>query len=419
VVEVIVIAIVVALAAAFLVWRLLDRRNGRKRAELPGTGEAPNDPPRKMRIVALGPEAAGKTVLLAGMWKELRIPGGRGLGIDTELDGDRDTLTEMCEMIRDPAQGFPKSTGTGETKEWEFVLREKSPTRLVDVFRFSFLDYAGELVKSLDSSADRDLSAGLLRALGKADIVMGVIDGQKVAHLMKNKPDAGFMQTLSSLSYALWRFEKPAPLHIVITKWDLLQRDYSFQQVRDKLVSSNKDFEDLVRTPRSGLRFIPVSSLGYNGFVHENSDGLMEKSQKDWLPEGVLAPLACAIPDILDTSVQILRADPGEKRMKNGRLIVESSKVSEVFFWATLVLGLAVPYGGVVVAGVRHVLLEESLENLMKVFFRLVKRAGDGPVPARLDDKTAVSRALAVLQTEVEKLEQAGRLAKLTSYKAE
>jgi hypothetical protein len=404
----IVIALLAAGIAGFFTWRAARRRKGNPGGKV----SAPDIQNRSLRMVALGHEGSGKTILLASLWRELAI--GR-VRVVADTPCDEVDLRALCRNIDDPQRDrFPESTALGEEREWNFTVQACNPDGTnVDVFKFSYYDYPGELLDEM--ARGEEPSGDFAYAWRTADIVVGIIDGQMVSHLMGRGADPGFGARLDYLCLALSRREVKA-LHLIITKWDLLAGRYTLAQVEERLKEFNTPFRRLLGTPRSGgVRIIPVSSLGSNGFAFEDSaTQQMRKSLKvkDWTPEHVVAPLACTIPDVVATDIETLR-----RRTDRPRHMVAPKDVSGIFIWAMVALGFATPIGhaSAVATSIHHLILKKSLGQLKKSFFQLVEHARRHRNDAtELNDTTGLLRVLGYLQEEVDRLQRDFPEAKLT-----
>lgn len=404
-VTVIIILAVVLAVASILGWRGWEQQRFTARPTLS---------PREVNILMLGRRESGKTVLIASMWRELAFGGSAGVLVTTDPEDDRVGLGDLCKKIEDPESEMPPATPLGEVNKWTFVVKamDKSADER-EAFRFSCFDYSGEYI---DQEARRELiKPEFANALESADIIAGVLDGQKIAHRMAGKPENDFSTKLRELSSILMEHRKK-PIHFIITKWDLIAGRYSLEEVIENLKEENP-FRNLLANPRmGGVRFIPVSSLGLNGFVHEDSStGRMKKSFpiKPWKPAYVTVPLAYAIPDMLATDMAKLyaarneeKASGEEPRLSARRPLVMAGDVSRVFFWVTMALGLATIAPGAAAAIPQEVLLKVSLENLLERAGKIIRQARNRGVPARLDDSSALVRALSFLRGETDRLER-------------
>jgi hypothetical protein len=365
-------------------------------------------------VLMLGRRESGKTVLLASMWRELAFGGSAGVLVTTDFEQDATDLGIVCRSIENPDSELPHSTPLGEDRKWNFVVEAMdSSGRKKEAFRFSCLDYAGEMLDNL--AEGREVSTGLAHELDNADILMGVLDGQKVARLMRGAADDDFSTVVRELCSTLMR-RSDKTLHFIITKWDLIAGKHSLNEVIAKLKEENP-FRNLLETPRQGgVRFMPVSSLGLNGFVYEDPDtGKMEKVPgKPWKPHYVTLPLACAIPDAIATDVAALREarqeekeSRQERRINARKPLVTTSDVSRIFFWVTLALGLAVDPATAAPVAPKEVRLKVPLDNLQEKAGKIIRRARGRGVPARLaDESSALLRAMTFLGGEVDQVER-------------
>lgn len=99
----------------------------------------------------------------------------------------------------------------------------------------------------------------------------------------------------------------PGPVHIVVTKWDLVESRYALGNVRAALLA-HKGLRQLVDRRKDGagrwlhstgrVRLIPVSSVG-SSFVYIDAQGYLRKrpgTEPD--PLNVLVPFAAVLPDL-------------------------------------------------------------------------------------------------------------------------
>lgn len=418
--EFIVVAFVAAALIAVLVYRLQRQKkpNGSSlKSHLPMPSE------RVISIVALGHEQAGKTVLMASMWRELGISGGRGVELRADHEPDRKTLLQLCRQIEDASEPFPSGTTLGEEKNWPFTVRACDANgQFADVCKITYYDYPGEYLDRAASGGDPGPDFAYM--LNSADIIVGLIDGQMVLHLMENRlngaADEKFAARLSGLCYTLNEM-KQKTLHIIITKWDLLQGRYELAQVITCLKNYSSLFTNLLETPRPGrVRVIPVSALGINGFAYEDhASGVIRKSaNRPWLPMQVIAPLACTIPDVIATEARQLTA---ARTTAKPRQIISREYVSTVFFWFTVALRIAVPHvapatavaASPAFADLRQVALKVPADKIVETVTKLINRhrrqgnrahAGMPAVPGAAPPDGLV-QTLSYLRSEVERLE--------------
>ena len=360
---------------------------------------------RKISILMLGQNLSGKTVLLASMWRELNNTGNSGIRLRADTEEDRLALLALCEQIEDPESLLPPSTTLGETKEWKFTVQARDKAgRTQNAFKISYLDYPGEFVDNLAHGTATHHRFD--HAFHNVDAILGVIDGQKVARLMRGRPDPGFAVTLSRLCNVLLERDVKT-LHIVITKWDLMAGRYSLEKVVERL-KENAPFRSLMETPRlGGVRVIPISAFGLDDYAYEDASGAMVKNPgKEWYPAYVAAPLACVIPDVLATDVEELRY-ARKDRERNPR--VSAGQVSRVFFWVTLVFGLAVVPANSIVSAVpsalKEIILKVSLDKVLDRFAKIVQRPGNQSVPSTIDENSALLRVFVYFGNVVTNLE--------------
>ncbi len=108
---------------------------------------------------------------------------------------------------------------------------------------------------------------------------------------------------------------KSQPIYFVISKWDILESNFTLEQIRNKLLQID-EFRDLVKLRNkadspSAVRLIPVSAVG-KGFANLQPDGRMAKTGELPKPFQVEVPLACVLPDVIENKL----AELMEKKQK-------------------------------------------------------------------------------------------------------
>lgn len=263
---------------------------------------------KTFKILALGPSGSGKTVFLASMFKALGIQGEQGFYLHVDDPNQRKMLNVIYTEIL-IGELWPRGTRYSEISEWQFVCRVKNPD--LDYFnacKFVYYDYAGGRLTDQELQDDEELQ----HIISEADALLVLIDGQKVLSLMANQQPA-LVETF--LNKDLPSIMKPVmasevPIHFVLTKYDLLEPRYSFDEVCSAL--ANLPLIKIVVQEKSHagtiLRLIPISSVGSH-FAEMQADGTMKKiSGKLPYPYNVEVPICCVLPDGMKTRLQELSA---------------------------------------------------------------------------------------------------------------
>lgn len=284
-----------------------ERRNG------PSTDR---DPP-VLRVVALGLEGAGKTVLLASQFHTLSTPDSeRRFFLDADWEQEN-YLAGLFTTVSDPLAPWPRATRIG-LHELVFGCTAHD---LADVertlFQISYLDYAGELLASepLDESRDplhpvtgeQGALKELKASVRAADALLLILDGRRMLQLLRAEA--------AGKDYFEWRMapllavarRAKCPVQLILTKWDLVRTfddsadEKLLHKVRDELLS-NRRVELIVQAQRSRnqrVRLIPVSAVG-PGFADLNAEGEVVKRPDGRVqPVHVDVPLCAVLPDVL------------------------------------------------------------------------------------------------------------------------
>jgi len=263
----------------------------------------------EFRVIALGPSGSGKTVLLSSMFHELGFFSDQRAYYLTTNAPDMLLLNNLYREVSDPTRPWPRATGrsTVETKEYQFdCVGRDLQGRPHPVAQISYLDFAGALVED-DSDVDDESFAKVSKAIAKASALLVLIDGRRVRQLLDNDPEGDhyFRFTLpSTLGFAQ---SVSCPVHLVLTKWDLVQDFAALRGVDDEtrlervvdVLMEYPQLAGLVRMQHDGqtVRIIPVSSVG-RSFVSIDTNGRVVKKPEGTIkPTNVVAPLAAVVPD--------------------------------------------------------------------------------------------------------------------------
>ena len=145
----------------------------------PGRPGGVEIPLRDLRVLMLGREQSGKTILMASMWRELHIAGKAGVSLAAEHREDEIELGKLCRQIEDPTEPLPAGSPLGKARDWKFTVRVQGKgAEFVDAFRIHYIDYSGEYIPDLTRVLELDRLPQQLRdAVDSADIIMGILDG--------------------------------------------------------------------------------------------------------------------------------------------------------------------------------------------------------------------------------------------------
>lgn len=289
-------------------------------------------------VVAVGPPGSGKTVFLAALHNALasgRL--ARGLVPSVDLRSAA-WLHSAYQQVADPSKTWPAGTDAGQPMR-EVVIgfavqRTRQPflfgkPRLVQypAFTVTYVDYAGEWLIN-GHEQDPDLMAQFESRLTEAHVVLCFLDGHRLLKLLRGSGGKA-QRTLDEFRFTMQRCRGNAerrqapPVIIVLTKWDLVEKQYTLDDVRKVLKNSGlTELADahgtqhrLTRRPQGGIWLVPVTATGSN-FAHEASGGIVEKTGYEAPePRNILLPLSLGIVDISEMALDQYRkantATPG------------------------------------------------------------------------------------------------------------
>ncbi|MEG4033072.1 hypothetical protein QUA03_04475 [Microcoleus sp. S36b_A4] len=252
------------------------------------------------RVIMLGPRGSGKTVFLASMYNQLCTQGEGGFFLELESVEKSKQLHDLYTQIAFEEK-WPLGTRRSEVSEWTFTCRvQTKDLPIYPACKFTYLDYAGGLLT--DQQIDQEDDPKLDEQVNKADALLGLLDGQRLCELMRNE-QIGLRWAVKDLPQVLSIMQKSGkPIHFVISKWDIVEKEYTLKQIRDFLLKEIPHFKNLVSIYNKAgkpVRLIPVSAVGKD-FANLQPDGSMTKNLSILpKPFQVEIPLACVLPDII------------------------------------------------------------------------------------------------------------------------
>ncbi len=332
-----VIVVFMVIAVAVIVARI-SRRRGRR----PPNGDRPRLGQQSIeaniptfRIVSLGLQGSGKTLLLASMFQQLKAPARQCYYISAS-DGDVAKLNAWFTTMADTAlpREWPRGTTMAETRRFVFGVRTRTGGTVHEVLRLDYIEYAGELLTDTRElgSANQD---ELFAHIRTAHALIGILDGQRIRQYLDGNPGSWIKieETLNILIPKM--VSATCPISFVITKWDLLahlseDENARLAIVRDMLMS-NEQFRALVDLHGRDrvVRLIPVSAVG-PGFAELDAHGRPVKVPSAQAhPTNVDVPLSAVVPDVFDQAEMQLnhefrRAIEEETRRRTGRSPLEN-----------------------------------------------------------------------------------------------
>ncbi len=138
---------------------------------------------------------------------------------------------------------FSVGTRAAETRDWSFDVRVESGQQDATAFTLGYLDYAGQHAESLlGPSSDDPPDEEFYRALSRADVLMGLIDGAVLRKLMDHGYDPDAVGSIERLLNILIRSGR-RNIHLVLSKWDLMRRpDGTLHPLSDVISRARRRF---------------------------------------------------------------------------------------------------------------------------------------------------------------------------------
>ncbi|MDJ0619724.1 MAG: hypothetical protein QNJ63_23785 [Calothrix sp. MO_192.B10] len=250
---------------------------------------------KNYKILTLGASGAGKTMFLASMFKALSTQKNSNFKLNVEDPQKRKLLNSIYTQI---VTGDTWPAGTKSISEWTFTCQVQTKNSdNYNACQFTYFDYAGGRLTDIEQESEFE------EVVQQADVVLGLLDGQKIyAWLNGNDKQRADVFLSTDLPSILKRMQNlKVPVHFVISKWDLLDQKFTLSQIREKLLTIPA-FAQLIKNrgeAGSIVRIIPVSAIGLE-FATLQANGNMKKNPgKIPFPFLVEVPISCVLPDRL------------------------------------------------------------------------------------------------------------------------
>lgn len=204
-------------------------------------------------IVPVGPAGSGKTSLLAAMQQGLEECDA---GLAPVVRADPVTAVRLAQVwrsMRADGPGWPARTDPDALVDLRFAAETDGEEPLYET---RLVDYDGSLV----TGDRRQASRSLLARVRRADALLCVLDGGRIADLLDG--DRGYFEHTMA---GVWRLVavRGKAVRFVVTKWDLLEGRTTLAEVRDALLTVPGFAAAARRRAASGsVGLIPVSVLG-------------------------------------------------------------------------------------------------------------------------------------------------------------
>jgi GTPase SAR1 family protein len=351
---------------------------GQAAAQNPAAG---NLSERSVKVLMLGFSDSGKTTFLTCMWKHFK---GTKDGIRFRTNRQSDIeLNRSYENLRRRGT-FPDSTP--DTEPITFTVRAPVADRMIDVFTLTYIDYDGDLLdKWYEAGAAGDTARDLIESyINDAHVLLGVLDGAKIADMMDRKIDPDYAIWLSRL-FSFIQEQDNKTVHLVVTKYDLLSK-YEGQRGLEEIIAKLNEYEPFRQFrdfPRPGkIRLIPVAALGTRGFIRQENGVQVTDTESDLQPDDTEFPLACTLPDVLDTELARLKsAAPGYKQRSGGA--TPRWENYRLLHWVAALIAVELVPVSIPLAPFGHMALVMPMTETFNYLARLVGQGG-GLLPASL-----------------------------------
>lgn len=269
------------------------------------------------KVVALGVRGSGKTVYFAILHHLLRNKQiADGLAIKVQPPVVRNRFEDLYQRIADPTRPWPEATVRGSIDEWTFSFVVNARGKSFPIMNIEYVDYAGELLASV--TADDAVREDLTQRIHSAHALLVIVDGQQLFGLLSGQlsEDRFYRDNIEPVIPAL--LECAGPIHLVISKWDLIDGRFTLNDCRKRLLSLQESWlRDQLRVRREGrnghsaarglMRLIPVSSVG--AFVKPEGSFMQRQAGMTPAPQNILVPFLAIAPDLAWSALNQWQSD--------------------------------------------------------------------------------------------------------------
>ncbi|MDT0547826.1 hypothetical protein [Streptomyces lonegramiae] len=236
----------------------------------------------------------------------------------------RDQERKLTEVYSEVASSgdWPAPTDRTETPEWTFTCRMWTEFGVFETLRIEYIDYAGEHLTHPVGEGSQ-VQDWFEERLETADALLGLLDGVKIRGLLfGNRGAEDFLRDDLAPMFSLMQ-GFPGPIHFVVTKWDLVEQNFTLADVKHRLMRE-PTFSQLVASrapgrtrrfpvPPGRIRLIPVSAVG-RGFAVLDSEGKVRKLDRtNPSPMNVEIPLVSVLPDLCVRAYETLRISEAQR----------------------------------------------------------------------------------------------------------
>jgi len=249
-----------------------------------------------IRVSALAPYSAGKTLYLASMYRQLSlISRGRSFYLKTDYATSLN-LNSTFNTAKDPKAAWPPASRT--SNDYQFTVCIPTPQGEYTPLQFNYLDYPGSLLTN-PAVMDDPKTQEVIDRLRDAHALLVLLDGCGVLASLLNEPAGERFLNFELTSTFEFIQQSQCPVHFAVTKWDLLDGRYTLRQVRNRLLAE-ESFRNIIDSrgelSKAPIRLIPTSSVGM-GFAEQLPNGQMRKTGSQIRPFQVQLPIISVLPD--------------------------------------------------------------------------------------------------------------------------
>ncbi|MEU4689711.1 hypothetical protein [Actinoplanes sp. NPDC023714] len=312
--------------------------------------------PTTIRVMVFGEAGAGKTVYLAGMFRQLSVARPDSIITLHTREVDRLKLNRIYTDVVNPRlHDFPATT-TWVADPWHFTCQFTNQHGTFYPMAVEYLDYDGRMLDPIHgelemSDDDVDADPGLQQLYAyrdRADAYLILIDGLKLLRMLCGAPELEHWlenylgQQLQVIERRQDHTGRRPPLHLVITKWDLLDgrvidgEPVTLDTIAQLLTRQGIFADHLERRFHDKdrpVRLIPVSVTGPFAAFDEQTGRVVKVPGQPVIPCNVDIPFAALLPDILrwrlDQMVTDLRSPADERtveRLRRSALLLRSAR---------------------------------------------------------------------------------------------
>jgi hypothetical protein len=239
------------------------------------------------QIFVLGTRSAGKTVLLASLYRLLTVqdPLGNNFRLICKDFKSQKQLDDTFSRIANRKQDWPP--GSTGIDEYIFDCVHTRARRDIPLFKFRYFDFPGGFIS--DARTPQELEF-ILNQVRIAHSILVLLDGKKIKNAIEDIESPADEPSLFQDLDMLTRIAQNCigkPMHFAVTKYDILSPERHPLSLIKKTLLEHHGFRSIIAQQKTEcpVHLLPVSAVGDRFAAYDPATQQMKK-----LPNGLIEP---------------------------------------------------------------------------------------------------------------------------------